>query len=117
MIASLFLGILGWGRVSEKRLLGLVALGLGLIAGILMLASAAGARLNWIEIAAALGVLYGSYLIYRGKVGVLVGWAKTRMGAFLNLIIGLATLLIPGGVGGNASLLAVASGVLGLLSA
>jgi hypothetical protein len=116
MIAPLFMAVLGWGRVSERRLLGLLALGLGLVAGVLMLADGA-ARSGLIGIAAGLGVLYGSYLMYRGKVSLIMGWAKTRTGAMINLIIGVATLLIPGGVGGTDSLLAVASGILGLLSA
>lgn len=103
--------------MSEKRLLGLLAFVLGLIGGILMLSSAAADGADAVGIAAAFGVLYGIYLIYRGKVGVIAGWAKTRMGALINLIIGIATLLLPGGVGGTASLLAIASGILGLVSA
>jgi len=46
-----------------------------------------------------------------------MGWAKTRMGALINLVVGIATLIIPGGVGGTASILAIVSGVLGLLAA
>jgi hypothetical protein len=117
MNVFLLLGVLGWGRISEKRFLGLLALGLGLIAGILMLSASVAARSNLIGIVAALGLLYGSYLIYRGKLALLMGWAKTRMGSAINLIIGIATFVIPGGAGGTLSVLAVASGVLGLLSA
>jgi hypothetical protein len=35
----------------------------------------------------------------------------------INLVIGLATLVLPGGVGGTASILAIVSGVLGFLAA
>jgi hypothetical protein len=116
-IAFLLFRIFGLGRMTEKRFLGLLASGLGLLAGILMLAAAAEARLDLARLAVAFGVLYGSYLIFRGKSSLLFGWAKIRMGAWINLVLGLATLLIPGGQGGTPSLLAVASGILGLLSA
>jgi hypothetical protein len=116
-IVFLLLRIFGLGRMREKRFLGLLASGLGLVAGILMLAAAAEARLDLARLAVAFGVLYGSYLIFRGKSSLVSGWAKIRMGAWINLVLGLATLLIPGGQGGMSSLLAVASGILGLLSA
>lgn len=102
--------------MTEKRFLGLLAFGLGLLAGLLMLAAAAEARFDLARLAVALGVLYGSYLILRGKASLLFGWAKTRMGALINLVLGLATLLIPGGQGGTAALLAIASGIVGLIS-
>jgi hypothetical protein len=35
----------------------------------------------------------------------------------INLVIGLVTLVLPGGVGGTASILAIVSGVLGFLAA
>ena len=38
-------------------------------------------------------------------------------GSALALVIGVLTLLIPGGVGGTPSILAILSGVLGFLSA
>lgn len=82
-----------------------------------MLSVAAESRLDIAGLLVALGVLYGSYLILRGKGSLLFGWAKTRMGAMINLVLGLATLLIPGGQGGTPSLLAIASGIVGLISA
>ncbi len=48
---------------------------------------------------------------------ILFGWGKARLGAWINLIIGVATLLLHGGVGGTESILAIVSGVLGLLAA
>ena len=42
---------------------------------------------------------------------------ETRLGALINLAIGVLTLLIPGGVGGTPSILAIVSGILGFLSA
>jgi hypothetical protein len=102
----------------EKRILGLLALIVGLIAGIIMLLAVQSAKaLDLLDLIAGLGVLYGSYLIYRGKAALLFGWGKTRVGAWINLGIGGITLIVPGGLGGTASVLAIISGVLGLLSA
>src|SRR3989475_11604469 len=111
-------GFLGPPMIGEKRLFGIIALILGLIAGVLILLnvqSKAGVAL--LTLIAGIGVLYGSYLIYRGKTSILFGWGKTRLGALINLVIGVLTLLIPGGVGGTPSILAILSGVLGFLSA
>jgi hypothetical protein len=102
--------------IGEKRLLALVSLGLGIVAGALMLSSATRGSLEILGILAGLGVLYGSYLIFRGKSSLLFGWAKSRTGALTNLILGIATLIIPGGVGGTPSILAIISGMLGLLA-
>lgn len=97
--------------------MGLLAMVLGLIAGVLMLSAAVGHGSDLIGIVAGIGVLYGSYLIFRGKTSLLFGWAKTRMGAFIIIVIGVATLVIPGGLGGTSSILAIASGILGLVAA
>ena len=104
--------------IGEKRIFALLGLILGIIAAALMLsASTQGHSLDVLGLLAGLVVLYGSYLIFRGKTSLLMGWAKTRMGALINLVVGIATLIIPGGVGGTASILAIVSGVLGLLAA
>ena len=104
--------------VGEKRLFGLIALVLGLVAGVLILLDVqAKQNINLLNVIAGIGVLYGSYLIYRGKTSILFGWGKTRLGSLVNLAIGVLTLLIPGGVGGIASVLAIVSGILGFLSA
>src|SRR6266508_6453586 len=105
-------------RWSEKRILGLIAALVGLVAGILILiAATAGQGVSLLLTAVVgLGVLYGSYLIYRGKTSLLFGWGKARLGAWINLILGVATLLLPGGVRGTESILAIVSGVLGLLA-
>lgn len=103
---------------SQKRLFGLIAMAVGLIAGLLILLDATSARvLSLLSVGVGLGVLYGSYLIYRGKTSLLFGWGQTRVGAWINLILGVLTLIVPGGVGGIASILAILSGILGLLSA
>ena len=104
--------------IGEKRLFGIIALILGLIAGvlILLLVQSKGG-VDVVTLLAGIGVLYGSYLIYRGKTSTLFGWGKTRLGALINVAIGVLTLLIPGGVGGTPSILAIVSGVLGFLSA
>ena len=104
--------------IGEKRLFGLIALILGLVAGVLILLDLqAKQNLDLLNVIAGIGVLYGSYLIYRGKTSNLFGWGKTRLGSVINLAIGVLTLLIPGGVGGIASVLAIVSGILGFLSA
>src|SRR5216117_4289005 len=103
--------------IGEKRLFGLIALVLGLVAGVLILLDVqAKQNINLLNLIAGIGVLYGSYLIYRGKTSILFGWGKTRLGALLNLAIGVLTLMIPGGAGGPASILAILSGILGFLS-
>ena len=111
---------MGWWAeimLGMKRIFALLGLAIGLIAAALMLSASARASLYVLGILAGLGLLYGSYLIFRGKTTLLFGWTKTRTGALINLILGLATLLIPGGVGGTASILAIVSGVLGFLAA
>ena len=103
--------------VGEKRLFALIAFGLGALAAILILSASTQGRVDVLGLIAGLGVLYGSYLVVRGKSALLLGWAKTRTGAILNLVIGLVTLVLPGGIGGTASILAIVSGVLGFLAA
>ena len=104
--------------IGEKRLFGLLALVLGLVAGVLILLDVqAKQNLNLVDLIAGIGVLYGSYLIYRGKTSILFSWGKTRLGSLINLAIGVLTLLIPGGIGGIASILAIVSGIVGFLSA
>jgi hypothetical protein len=103
--------------LGEKRLFALIALGLGVAAAILILSASTQGSVDVLGLVAGLGVLYGSYLIFRGKTSLLLGWAKTRTGAIVNLVIGLVTLFLPGGVGGTASILAMVSGVVGFLAA
>ncbi len=103
--------------VGEKRLFVLIALGLGLLAAVLMLLASTRGSFEVLGLLAGLGVLYGSYLIARGKSSLLLGRTKTRTGAFINLVIGLGTFFLPGGIGGTASILAMVSGVLGFLAA
>jgi len=103
--------------LGEKRLFALIGLALGVLAAVLILSSSTQGRVDVLGVLAGLGVLYGSYLIARGKSSPLFGWAKSRTGAVINLLIGLATFFIPGGVGGTASILAIVSGVFGFLAA
>ena len=54
--------------IGEKRLFGLIALVLGLVAGVLILLDVqAKQNINLLNLIAAIGVLYGSYLIYRAR--------------------------------------------------
>jgi hypothetical protein len=103
--------------MGQKQLFALVALGLGVLAAILILSVSTRGPLDVLGLIVGLGVLYGSYLIVRGKSSLLFGRAKTRTGAVINLILGLVTLFLPGGIGGTASILALVSGVFGLLAA
>src|SRR2546428_12233199 len=103
--------------IGEKRLFGLIALVLGLVAGVLILLDVqAKQNINLLNLIAGIGVLYGSYLIYRGKTGLFLGWGKTRLSSLINLEIRVFTLLFPGGVGGLASTLPIVAGILGFLS-
>ncbi len=81
------------------------------------IAASAGRGVSLLSAVIGLAILYGSYLIYRGKTSLLFGWGKTRLGAWINLILGFVTLIAPGGVGGTPSILAIVSGILGLLAA
>ena len=102
---------------SEKRILGIMAMFAGVAAAILIFISATAARgFSVLQVVVGLGVLYGSYLIYRGKTSLVFGRSRARFGSWINLILGVATFVVPGGVGGTPSILAMASGILGLLS-
>src|SRR2546427_12690872 len=97
--------------IGEKRIFALLGLILGIIAAALMLsASTQGHSLDVLGLLAGLVVLYGSYLIFRGRTSLLMGCAKTRIGGLINLVIGIATLIIPAGVGGAASSPAIRTG-------
>src|SRR5207244_11838712 len=97
--------------IGEKRLFGLIALVLGLVAGVLMLLDVqAKQSIDLVNVIAGVGVLYGSYRNYRGKKSILFGWGQTPLGSFIILGMGGLTLRIPGGVGGIASVLAHVSG-------
>src|SRR2546427_13309094 len=88
--------------IGEKRFFGIIALILGLVAGVLILLNVQSkGNVNLVTLIAGIGVLYGSYLIYCGKTSILFGWGKTRLGSLINLAIGVLTLLIPGGVGAS----------------
>lgn len=102
--------------MSEKRILALLGLLLGLIAGVLLLVGAVqGARqsitLDFLlqrAVIAVLGlaILFGSLLIYRGK---------HKSGGLVNLVLGLVVLVLSYGTTTEA-VLAVISGVLGLVA-
>src|SRR3989475_8052724 len=110
-------GFVGPPMIGEKRLFGIIALILGLIAGVLILLNVQSkAGVDLLTLIARIGVLYGSYLIYRGKTSILFGSGQTRLGALINLVIGGFTLLIPGGVGGTPSILSNLGGVPGFPS-
>src|SRR2546430_16514985 len=99
--------------IGEKRLFGLIALVLGLVAGVLILLDVqAKQSIDLVNVIAGIGVLYGSYLIYRGKTSILFGLGKTRLGSLINLAIGVLTLLIPGGCAGVTLIAAIVIGIL-----
>jgi hypothetical protein len=102
--------------VSERRLLALVALLLGLLGALLVLLGFRLPRdnqpfLDWLGGIAVKGILglvalLGSLIIFGGQY---------RAGGILNIIIGIALLLVGASTAG--SLLVVFSGVLGLVAA
>src|SRR3989475_11196616 len=103
--------------IGEKRFFGIIALILGLVAGVLILLNVQSkGNVDLITLIAGIGVLYGSYLIYRGKTSILFGGGKSRLGSLINLAIGVLTLLIPGGAGGMASVLALDRSLVGVHS-
>ncbi len=103
--------------MKEKRLIAIIGAILGLVAGILILLAGAGGRgLEVLMVLVGIGVLYGSYLIYRGRSGWFSLGIRTQTGGIINLVLGIVTLLVPGGVGGTLAILAIVSGVLGLMA-
>lgn len=116
MIAFTLIAIFRWGGTTGRRLFASVAMVLGLVAGLWILSGVVdSSNVELLEVLAGLGVLYGTYLLFRGSTGVLFRGTRARTGALINLVIGVATLIVPGGAGGYASLLAIASGFLGLI--
>ncbi len=101
--------------MTEKRVLALLAMLIGLIAGLLILVNAldlgrGNLDLNRIlnaGVAALLGIaiLVGSLLIYRGKY---------RSGGIINIILGIVTILLS--LSTTGAILAIVSGVVGLVA-
>jgi len=101
--------------MTEKRVLALLAMLIGLIAGLLILVNAldigrATLNLNQllnVGIAALLGIaiLVGSLLIYRGKYS---------SGGIINILLGIVALIL--GVSQIGGILAIVSGVVGLVA-
>ena len=102
--------------MTEKRLLALLALLIGLVGGLLILADALNdvRRTPTIEtvlnvlVSAILGIaiLLGSLLIYRGKYG---------SGAILNILLGIVALILQ--TSATGAILAIVAGVVGLVAA
>src|SRR2546422_11042373 len=93
--------------IGETRLFGIIALILGLIAGVLILLNVQSkAGVDLLTLIAGIGVVYGRYMIYRGKTSILFGWGKNRLGALINIVIVVVYLLIAFGGGGKPATLA-----------
>jgi len=102
--------------VSEKRLLALVALLIGLVGALLILTDALNAVRGTIDLASALSllifvilgvaILLASFLIYRGKYG---------SGGILNILLGVVALILQADRTG--AILAIVAGVVGLIAA
>ena len=103
--------------MSERRLLALLALLLGLLGALLVLLNFRFPRqgedvVRWIgeyavRIILALVAIGGSFLIYG---------AKQQAGGIINIIVGIALLLVSGS-GLSGPLLIIFSGILGLVAA
>jgi len=102
--------------MTEKRILALLAVLIGLIGGLLILVNvltaAQGGQFNLerainVAIAALLGIaiLVGSLLIYRGKYS---------SGGIVNILLGIVTLIL--GLNFTGGILAIVSGVIGLVA-
>ena len=101
--------------MTEKRVLALLAMLIGLIAGLLILVNALDIGRGNLDlshvlnagIAALLGIaiLVGSLLIYRGKYS---------SGGIINILLGSVALILP--VSTTGGILAIVSGVLGLVA-
>lgn len=101
--------------MTEKRVFALLAMLIGLIAGLLILVNAidigrASLDLNRIlnaGVAALLGIaiLVGSFLIYRGKYS---------SGGIINILLGIVALILP--LSTTGGILAIVSGVVGLVA-
>lgn len=102
--------------MAQKRILALLGLLLGLVAGVLLLVNAFTVRGNEtitleflaeraILVLLGLAILFGSLLLYRGKHST---------GGIVNLLLGVVVLVL--GYGTTPGILAVISGVLGLVA-
>lgn len=101
--------------MTEKRILALLALLIGLIGGLLILVSALNIGRGQLSldlavnaaIAALVGIaiLAGSLLIYRGKYS---------SGGIVNILLGIVTLIL--GLNSTGGILAIVSGVIGLVA-
>ena len=102
--------------MSEKRLLALIALLIGLVGALLILTDALNAVRGTIDLASALSllifvilgvaILLASFLIYRGKYG---------SGGILNILLGVVALILQADRTG--AILAIVAGVVGLIAA
>ncbi len=102
--------------MTEKRLLALLGMLIGLVGALLILidafdAARGNADLNWLVnrvlIPGILGlaILAGSLLIYRGTSG---------SGGIINILLGVVVIVL--GAGTTGAILAIVSGVLGLVA-
>lgn len=102
--------------MSEKRILGLLGLILGLIAGLLLLADAFRVGRNEpidlefllnraVVVVLGLALLFGSFLLFRDSY---------KAGGVVNLAIGAVVLIL--GYGDLEGVLGIVSGVLGLVA-
>lgn len=103
--------------MSEKRILALLGFLLGLLSGVLILVGAFRLGRNEaielalvlsrvVEIVIAVVILLASLLIYRGKSSV---------GGLVNLVVGIVALFLPG-IGVTEAVLAIVSGLLGIVA-
>lgn len=103
--------------MDEKRVLALLGFLLGLVAGVLILVGALELGRNQsitveliagriVQVVFGVVILFASLLIYR---------RTTNAGGFVNLIVGIIGLFVPG-IGTTEAALAIISGILGLIA-
>lgn len=102
--------------MSERRILAIIGLILGLVAGVLLLIDVFRLGRNqpltlelvlerFVELVVAFGILFGSLLIYR---------AKYAAGGVLDLVLGVVAFVL--GYDALAAALAIVGGLLGLVA-
>jgi len=101
--------------MTEKRLLALLAMLIGLIGGLLVLVAALDITRGRLDLGVAvnsfvsallgIAILFGSLLIYRGKYS---------SGGIVNILLGIVALIL--GAGTLGGILTIVSGVIGLVA-
>jgi len=101
--------------MTEKRLLALLALLIGLVGGLLILVEALNHLRGRFDLASALDSLVGVILgIAILAAALLIYRAKYRSGGIIEILLGIVALIL--GLSSTGSILAIVGGVVGLVA-